>query len=313
MSEEKSTNNNEFQSPNTEENNEFQSPNTEENNEFQSPNTEEKNEFQSPNTEENKITIKKSSYNRMLKGMIAAIAIATFLGGYSIGTLDNSDSVITSDELKEIISEIEIKTAPSPQPTQQPTQPTAPQIFRVSLDDDPVKGNPNAPVTIIEFSDFQCPFCSRFFDQTLPALEKNYINTGKVKLVYRDLPLDSLHPNARPVAIAAECADEQGKFWEYHDILFDNQAEWNRLSSADLSSQLNQYATTLRLESASFDSCLSSQSMADEVNADYLQAASYGATGTPTFFIGNEKDGFIKLVGAQPFASFQAVIDAQLG
>jgi len=239
-----------------------------------------------------KITIKKSTYNNLLKGIVAAIAIAAFVGGYSLGTLNDSSSDITQKELKEIISEIEIETAAAPQPTQQPSQPAAPQVFMVSLDDDPFKGNADAPVTIVEFSDFQCPFCSRFFDQTLPAIEENYIDTGKVKLVYKDLPLDNLHPNARPVHIAAECADEQGKFWGYHDILFENQAQWNKLSSVDLSSQLNEYATTLGLNSASFDSCLLSQDIADEVNADYLQASSYGATGTPTFFIGNEEDGF---------------------
>lgn len=271
------------------------------------------NELQSSNNNiENKITIKKSSYNNMLKGMIAAIAIATFLGGYAVGTLGNSSNSLSADEIKDIISAMETKT-PAPQPTQAPTQPSAPSMIKVSIDGNPVKGNPNAPVTIIEFSDFQCPFCSRFYTQTLPSLQENYIDTGKVKLVYRDLPLDNLHPNARPAHIAAECADEQGKFWEYHDVLFDNQAQWNRLSSADLSSQLNQYATTLGLNSASFDSCLSSKEIADEVQSDFLAASQYGATGTPTFFIGNEKDGYVRLVGAQPYASFQAAIDSQLG
>jgi len=272
------------------------------------------NELQSSNNEESKITISKSSYNRMLKGIVVAIAIATFLGGYAVGTLDGGSDSLSADEIKDIISAVEAKApAPAPQQAQAPTQRTASQIFQVSLDDDPFKGNPNAPVTVVEFSDFQCPFCSRFFTQTLPALEENYINTGKIKLVYKDFPLDNLHPNARPAHIAAECADEQGKFWEYHDVLFENQGQWSRLSSADLSSQLNQYATSMGLDSASFDSCLSSPSMADEVNADFLQAASYGATGTPTFFIGNEKNGFIKLVGAQPYAAFQAAINAQLG
>jgi len=269
------------------------------------------NEFSSSN-EDTKITIKKSTYNNMLKGIVAAIAIATFLGGYAVGTLDGGSDSLSADEIKDIISELESK-ATTPQLAQTPSQPSAPQIFQVSLDDDPVKGNPNAPVTVVEFSDFQCPFCSRFFTQTLPALQENYIDTGKIKLVYKDLPLDNLHPNARPAHIAAECADEQGKFWEYHDVLFENQGQWSRLSSADLNSQLNQYATSMGLNSVSFDSCLSSPSMADEVNADFLQAASYGVTGTPTFFIGNEKNGFIKLVGAQPYAAFQAAIDAQLG
>jgi len=264
------------------------------------------------------ITIKKSTYNNLLKGVIAAIAIATFLGGYTIGTLDdNSNSGVTSEELKVIISEIEIKTAPAPQtaprPTQQPTQSTAPQVFKVSIDDDPVKGNPDAPVTVVEFSDFQCPFCSRFFDQTLPALEENYINTGKVKFVYKDFPLDAIHPNARPAHIAAECADEQGKFWEYHDVLFEKQSQWNRLVSSELQNTFTEFATDMGLQAASFESCMQSPNIADEVNGDTLEAASYGATGTPTFFIGNEKDGFIKLVGAQPYATFQRVIDNQLG
>jgi len=269
------------------------------------------NEFQS-STEETKITIKKSTYNNMLKGIVAAIAIATFLGGYAVGTLDNDSDSLSADEIKEIISAVEAK-APAPQQAQSPPRSTAPQIFQVSLDDDPFKGNPNAPVTIVEFSDFQCPFCLRFFDQTLPLIEENYINTGKVKLVYKDLPLDNLHPNARPVHIAAECADEQGKFWEYHDVLFEKQSEWQRLSSSDLQTTLVQYADDFGLQTASFEACLSSPEMADEVNADFLQAASYGATGTPTFFIGNEKDGFIKLVGAQPYAAFQRAIDSQLG
>jgi len=259
------------------------------------------------------ITIKKSTYNKMVKGIIAAIAIATFFGGYSLGTMSDSGSDISTEELKEILSEIEIKTAPTPQPARQPTQPSAPQIFKVSLDDDPVMGNPNAPVTVVEFSDFQCPFCKRFFDQTLPLIEENYINTGKVKLVYKDLPLVTLHPNVKPVHVAAECADEQGKFWGYHDALFEKQSEWQSLSPSDLQTTLVQYADDFGLQIASFEACLNSPEMLEEVNADFLQAASYGATGTPTFFIGNEKDGFIKLVGAQPYATFQRVLDNLLG
>ena len=260
---------------------------------------------------EAKITIKKSTYNNMLMAIIAAVAIAAFFGGITMGTLDDSDSGLTGEQLKEILSEI--KTAPTPQPTQQPTQPSAPQIFTVSFDGEPVKGNPDAPVTVVEFSDFQCPFCSRFFEQTLPLLEKNYIDTGKIKFVYKDLPIDSLHPNARSAHIAAECADEEGKFWEYHDVLFQKQSEWQRLASSDLDIILSQFAVDLGMQAASFESCMESQDIADEVNQDTLEAARYGTTGTPTFFIGTEKDGFIKMVGAQPYASFQRVIDEQLG
>jgi len=257
-----------------------------------------------------KITVRKSTYNNMLKGLIAAVAIAAFLGGLTIGTFDKSDSGLSGEELKELLAEI--KTAPVPQPAQQPSQPNVPQIFQISLDDDPVKGDPNAPVTVVEFSDFQCPFCSRFFVQTLPQLQETYIDTGKVKLVYRDLPLDNLHPNARPAAIAAECADEQGKFWDYHDVLFSKQAEWGGQSSDAVSETFQTYASDLGLEYASFESCLSSSEISDEVNDDFVDATLYGATGTPTFFVGNEEDGFIKIVGAQPFNAFKAIIDSQL-
>jgi len=268
-----------------------------------------------PNESEtnSKITINKSTYNNMLKGIVAAIAIATFLGGYSLGTFDNSNSGVSQEELKEIISEIEIKTAPTVQPAQQPTQPTAAQVFKVSMDDDPIKGDLDADVTVIEFSDFQCPFCSKFYTQTLSQLEENYIDTGKINFVFRDLPLDSLHPNARPAHIAAECADEQKKFWDYHDILFEKQSQWQRLPSAELQTTLTQYASDLGLQTANFESCLESKEIADEVNSDAAAAASLGITGTPSFFIGNEKDGFVKLVGAQPFTAFQGVIDNKLG
>jgi len=266
----------------------------------------------SSNIQNQTITVKKSTYNNMIKGAVVAIAIAAFFGGYLTGTMDDS---ITNQNLLDAIEEIEItQAAPqaAPQPTPTPTAettPSQPQLVKVSLDDDPVKGDPDAPVTIIEFSDFQCPFCGRFFQQTLPLIEENYIETGKVKLVYRDLPLASIHPNAIPSHIAAECADEQGKFWEYHDALFENQSQWNRLGSDELKNIFKQYADELELDAASFDACLDSPDIADEVNKDLSDARTLGATGTPTFFIGTEKDGFVKITGAQPYMVFQASIE----
>ncbi len=266
------------------------------------------------NSNGDKITVKKSTYNNLLRGIVAEISIATFFGGYTIGTMDNNSNYsVTTEELEKIISEIEIKTSQTSQvPTQQPTQRGTP-IYEISINDDPVKGDPNAPLTIIEFSDFQCPFCARFYSQTLPLLEENYIDTGKVKLVFKDLPLDRLHPNARATHIAAECANEQGMFWKYHDILFEKQPQWQSLSPSNLDTTLTNFAAGLGMESTDFKTCIESQEIADEVNDDTLEAASYGTTGTPTFFIGNEKDGFTKLVGAQPFAAFKTMIDSKIG
>src|SRR3989338_199678 len=108
-------------------------------------------------------------------------------------------------------------------PQKDNTENTAlPARIKASADDDPFKGSKDAPVTIIEFSDYQCPYCARFDQQTLPALTDNYINTGKVKFVYRDFPL-AFHKNAQKASEASECADEQGKFWEMHDKIFENQ------------------------------------------------------------------------------------------
>jgi len=170
----------------------------------------------------------------------------------------------------------------------------------VSIDDDPVKGDKNAPVTIIEFSDFQCPFCGKFFKETFGQIDEKYIKTGKVKMVFRDFPL-SFHENAQKSAEAAECADEQGKFWEYHDMLFENQ---EKLSVEDL----KRYAVELGLDKDKFDSCLDSEKYKDEVKKDFSDGQKYGVSGTPAFFING------KLVsGAQPFSAFEKVIEAELG
>ncbi|MEK6862596.1 MAG: DsbA family protein [Nanoarchaeota archaeon] len=179
-----------------------------------------------------------------------------------------------------------------------PTGPVA-----VSADNDPFKGSKDAAVTIIEFSDFQCPFCKRFFDQTLSQIEKNYVDTGKVKFVYRDFPLDSIHPQARPAALSAECANEQGKFWEYHDLLFQKQDEWVAVGA----SSFKQYAKDLGLDSSKFDSCFDSRKYEKEVQSDLDDGVNVGVQGTPAFFING-----ILVSGAQPYAAFQAAIEQAL-
>ena len=168
------------------------------------------------------------------------------------------------------------------------------------VDDDPYLGNKNAPVTIVEFSDFQCPYCSRFRTQTFDQIKEQYIDTGKVRFVYRDFPLTSIHPMAQKSAEASECADEQGKFWEYHDNIFENQASL----SID---NLKKWAKDLSLNENKFNSCLDSGKYADEVKKDMNNGASVGVRGTPYFMVGNTV-----LEGAYPFEAFKQAIDAQL-
>jgi len=182
-------------------------------------------------------------------------------------------------------------------PAQQQAAPTGP--VDVSVDDDPVKGDADAPITIIEFSDFQCPFCKRFFTQTLPQIEKDYISTGKVKLVYRDYPLN-FHPEAQKSAEAAECADDQGKFWEFHDKIFENQES---LSNANY----KKWAADLSLDIAEFNDCLDSGKYAAEVQKDFQDGAAAGVKGTPSFFVNGQ---YIR--GAQPYDVFKQIIEAEL-
>ena len=202
-------------------------------------------------------------------------------------------------------------TAPTA-PSGTPTAAAAPTggLITVSVDDDPVLGDPNAPVTIVEFSDFRCPFCARFFTEALTQLKEEYIDTGKAKLVYRDL---SIHPPGSDDASAgAHCAGDQGKFWEYHDLLFAKFQEGDRFTPEDIKS----YAGELGLNQATFDSCFDEGKYVDEVNKDGADARAATATGTPTLFIGKTTESgeieATKIVGAQPFATFAAEIDRLL-
>jgi protein-disulfide isomerase/plastocyanin len=173
------------------------------------------------------------------------------------------------------------------------------EAVEVSMDDDAVKGDVNAPVTIIEFSDFECPFCGKYVAETYPQIVKDYIETGKVKYVFRDFPLD-FHPSAQKAAEAAECAGEQGKYWEMHDVLFENQ-------DALGVDTLKMYAVSLGLDTVEFDNCLDSGAMAEEVLADLADGQAYGVSGTPGFFINGKL-----LSGAQPFEAFKQEIEAAL-
>jgi protein-disulfide isomerase len=180
-------------------------------------------------------------------------------------------------------------------------QAEAQQNFRrydVPTDDDPAIGLANAPITIVEFSDYQCPYCLQWHQQVFNQLRQDY--PDKVRFVYRDFPLTSIHPEAGPAAEAANCANDQGAFWPYHDKLFSGQYA--------LSEQAyKQYASDLGLDQGRFADCLSSHRYANEVQADFDFASSLGIRSTPTFFVNG-----IAVVGAQPYNVFKQVIDKEL-
>jgi protein-disulfide isomerase len=168
---------------------------------------------------------------------------------------------------------------------------------QVSTDGAPIRGTADAPVTVVEFSDFHCPFCKRV-QPTLTQLLEKY--PGKVRLLFRHLPLDALHPQARRAAEASWCAQDQGKFWEYHDLLFANAPQ----ASQD---DLKHYAEQSDLDVRKFESCLSQNVHRDSIQQDIDEATKLGMNGTPAFFINGRP-----LSGAQPMEAFVKVIDEEL-
>ena len=254
----------------------------------------------------NEKVIKRSTFNSLIISIIIITGIAAFFAGSFVSNL--SSEQISQKELDNAIAELELKILEKQLPTNQPSIP-----LEISADNDPIIGNPDAPITIIEFSDFQCPFCARFHIQTLPTIMEEYIEKGSVKLVFRDFPIQSIHPNAVPASVAAECANEQGKFKQMHDILFEKQNEWSNLETVYAIELFNQYSEQINLEQEQFSSCLSTAKYVKEIQNDLDDGRTYGVTGTPGFFIGNQQIGFVELKGAQPFESFKNVIDKQLG
>ena len=185
-----------------------------------------------------------------------------------------------------------------------PNQPTAPAetggnfaAVAAVTNDDHIRGDKNAKITLLEYSDFECPFCSRH-KPTMDQLLTQY--DGDVRLVYRHFPLNSIHPNAQKAAEASECASEQGKFWEMHDILFANQTALGVTN-------LKAYAGQLSLNQSKFDDCLDSGKYAGLVNDQAAEAQAAGITGTPGTFV---NDQLVK--GAFPITTFQQIIDGLL-
>jgi len=167
----------------------------------------------------------------------------------------------------------------------------------------PVLGNASAPVTIVEYADFQCPNCAAFFGSVEPELVRRYVDTGKAKLVFRHFAW--IGGESKLAAQAASCAGAQGKFWPYHDYLYAHQRGEN--SGAFSSTNLKSFAAALSLDRATFDSCLDSGAYKGVVDRDFDEVRSLGLTGTPTFLINGQR-----IVGAQSLAVFAAAIDKQL-
>lgn len=224
---------------------------------------------------------------------LVSLVLIGLVVGYGASQVTNKlFSKDSQPSKKNVAAAQEEKTEPEPGKTE------------VSIDDDTVLGDPNAPITVVEFSDFQCSFCKRFFENTLPGFKTKYIDTGKVKLVYRDFPLN-FHKQAQKAAETTECAGEQDKYWQMHDLIFQEQDSW--VGNDKATDVFKGFAKQIGLNMSSFNNCLDNGQMAKEVEKDYRDGIAAGVSGTPTFFVNGEK-----LVGAQPLSSFEAIIEPML-
>ena len=179
-----------------------------------------------------------------------------------------------------------------------PPKPGTKKVEGVTPGTNPIKGEVNAPVLLVEFSDFECPFSKRFYKETFPKIEKEYISTGKVKFAYRDFTLP-FHPLAQPAAIAARCAGKKGKFWEF----FDKLSNGGKLDQDIIAMS----AKAVGLDKDEFNKCLSDPELKKEVKKDVDEGAKFGVSGTPAFFINGRM-----VVGALPFEVLKEVIDEEL-
>lgn len=248
---------------------------------------------------------------RFKKNQIVPLCILISLAvGLSIGYLlwgnDQVTQVSAADPTQAVqalvlpTETVQEQTIP-PQATQVPTVQTAPIVTRydVSIDDDPVLGPDTAPITLVEFSDFECPYCTKWHNEVFEPLMETY--GDQIRFVYRDFPINQIHSEALPAAEAANCAYEQNQFWAYHDLLFKG-------GTQELSSEnYIKYAEELSLDMDDFNECTASNRYVDEIMADHDDATRLGVRSTPTFFING-----IAVVGAQPFEVFQQIIDKEL-
>jgi len=228
--------------------------------------------------------------HRRSQSFLALVPLA-FVAGLMMGYIFWGHS--TSGALADVPTAVMQQASSGLQSTQK-----APVRYNVPIGNNPSIGPENAPITVIEFSDYECPYCRAWYTDTYTQLMSAY--PGKIRFVYRDFPLSGLHANASPAAEAADCAGEQGKYWPFHDKLFGGGL------ALGPATYLN-YATDLGLDTAKFKNCIDTNKYQDTVEANYTFAYNLGIQSTPTFFING-----LAVVGARPFSVFKQIIDQEL-
>ena len=245
------------------------------------------------------ITLRKGHLYAIVMPLIFIVGIALgFLVRGWVPILTTSESTAVQDTAAADTSSGDTSEASVQSNPVSPAE--TPQVVRydIPIDDDPVLGPEDAQITVVEFSDYECPYCRTWHTEVYSQLIDAY--GDQIRFIYRDFPLESIHANAKPAAEAANCAYEQGEFWDYHDKLFSMELGLN-------SEAYQEYATQLELDLDEFQECIESGRYQEEVQSDFEFAANLGVRSTPTFFVNG-----IAVVGAQPFEVFQQVIEKEL-
>jgi protein-disulfide isomerase len=204
--------------------------------------------------------------------------------------------------------------APTAEPLPIPTETYNGMPVGFTAEGFPFRGDPNAPVTMVEYSDYQCPFCARYFVQTEPAINESFVRTGQVQVIFRDFPIEGLHPNAPAAHVASLCIADQGAplYWEMHGKLFQTQDEWS--GSADPLPIFERLATEIGADLDAYTACLENDQEAKQawIDAAIAEGQAAGVSGTPSFNFLGGPDGQYLLVGAQPYEQFAAYVEALL-
>ncbi|MFB6158514.1 MAG: DsbA family protein [Candidatus Nanohalobium sp.] len=240
--------------------------------------------------------------------------ILVFVLGISVGFAGGvaTTTVLSSPQMEDA----DTQAAPSNTGNQQPSGTDSQgsktetiDMSKIDIEGEPALGDKDAPVTIVEYADYQCPFCRKYFTETFSKIKENYIDTGKVRYIYKDFPLPQLgHDNAIEMAEAANCAKDQGKYWEMHDKLYKEQNEISPRRTAKFDAKkIDQWAEEIGLNMSQYNQCMESDKYKSEVQQDRREGKTLGVSGTPTFFINGKK-----LVGAQPYSRFETVIEQEL-
>ena len=225
-------------------------------------------------------------------GIGAGIAIACVFCGILMTNMINDESAQNLDEI--IINEINT--------TKKPT------LSTFTDNASPVLGNVNAPLTMIEFGDYQCTYCKKFFSETEGSIIENYVKTGKVKILFKDFIV--VGGDSANAANAVHCANDQKMFWSYHSILYNN---WDGEDTGWASfERLHEFANTLELDMDEFSKCMSESKWEELINSSQTDGRIIGVTATPTFFIIDQSNNILKITGAQPYAVFEEVFDSLL-